>query len=63
MMGFENWLQDVKNRIVEDSEKGTNIDYNAEFSKAIEVFDIDERMSTPNSYETSVINWKKRYLK
>ena len=63
MMGFENWLQDVKNRIVEDSEKGTNIDYNAEFSKAIEVFDIDERMSTPNIYETSVINWKKRYLK
>ena len=52
-----------QNRIVEDSEKGTNIDYNAEFSKAIEVFDIDERMSTPNIYETSVINWKKRYLK
>ena len=63
MMGFENWLQDVKNRIVEDSEKGTNIDYNAGFSKAMEVFDIDERMSTPNIYETSVINWKKRYLK
>lgn len=58
MMGFENWLQNVKNRFVE-----TKGGINRIQDKTMEVFDIDERMKTPNVYETSVINWKKRYLK
>lgn len=58
MMGFENWLQNVKNSFVE-----TKGGINRIQDKTIEVFDIDERMKTPNVYETSVINWKKRYLK
>lgn len=58
MMGFEHWLQNVKNRFVE-----TKGGINRIQDKTMEVFDIDERMKTPNVYETSVINWKKRYLK
>lgn len=58
MMGFENWLQNVKNSFVE-----TKGGINRIQDKTMEVFDIDERMKTPNVYETSVINWKKRYLK
>lgn len=58
MMGFENWLQNIKKRFVE-TKKGIN----SVQDKTMEVFDIDERMNTPNIYETSVINWKKRYFK
>ena len=58
MMGFENWLQNVKKKIIEAKEYTNSIQ-----GEPVEVFNIDERMNTPNVYETSVINWKKRYLK
>jgi len=54
LMGFDYWLQIMKDRIVKDIQPL--------FPQPL-VFDFDERMKQPHIYETSVWKWEDRFLR
>ena len=63
LMGFDSWLNQVKNDILgkTDVEKIKNWDRIRPQHE--DVFDIEYRFENPHVYESNVINWKERYLK
>ena len=63
LMGFESWLDQVKNDILGKTEADKISNWDSVRPQREEVFDIAYRFEHPHVYESTVINWKERYLK
>lgn len=62
LMGFENWLKQIRESIQKDASAGGINGKNFKRPETLSIFDIDDRFNHPHIYESIAINWKKRYL-
>ncbi|SEA10158.1 RNA ligase [Segatella bryantii] len=61
LMSFEYWLKKTEKRLKKDFSQKK--DWNLCKPKVVDIFNIDDRMDKAHIYESTVWNWKKRYLK